>query len=406
MFSQVARCHLATPQSHRVLRQFSSSSPRQIDYTHAVVGGGVVGLAVCRALSARPGTSTLLLERHSAVGTETSSRNSEVIHAGIYYGQGALKTELCVRGRGLLYDFCRTRSVPHRQTGKWIVAQDETQREALGRIYEHAGRPGIGVPLRWVGREEARRREPDVRAEAGVLESPETGIVDSHALMLALQGEFEENGGDVALLSRVVSVEPLGGGRGWSLAVRSNDETTTITAETVINAAGLGAVDLHNMIVPSARHLRMFYAKGNYFSYGASRPRVGTLVYPAPRPGGAGLGTHLTLDMAGRIRFGPDVEWVDSPNDLAVNSARLPEAIAEIKQYLPGVDEQALTPDYAGIRPKLGERGAVVSGSGFLDFVIRKEDGFEGWINLLGIESPGLTSSLAIAEEVERLLYR
>lgn len=406
MFSQVARCHLATPQSHKVLRQFSSSSPRQIDYTHAVVGGGVVGLAVCRALSARPGTSTLLLERHSAVGTETSSRNSEVIHAGIYYGQGTLKTELCVRGRGLLYDFCRARSVPHRQTGKWIVAQDETQREALGRIYEHAGRPGIGVPLRWVGREEARRREPDVRAEAGVLESPETGIVDSHALMLALQGEFEENGGDVALLSRVVSVEPLGGGRGWSLAVRSNDETTTITAETVINAAGLGAVDLHNMIVPSARHLRMFYAKGNYFSYGASRPRVGTLVYPAPRPGGAGLGTHLTLDMAGRIRFGPDVEWVDSPNDLAVNSARLPEAIAEIKQYLPGVDEQALTPDYAGIRPKLGERGAVVSGSGFLDFVIRKEDGFEGWINLLGIESPGLTSSLAIAEEVERLLYR
>ncbi|EHA47263.1 L-2-hydroxyglutarate dehydrogenase [Pyricularia oryzae 70-15] len=389
MFSQVARCHLATPQSHRVLRQFSSSSPRQIDYTHAVVGGGVVGLAVCRALSARPGTSTLLLERHSAVGTETSSRNSEVIHAGIYYGQGTLKTELCVRGRGLLYDFCRTRSVPHRQTGKWIVAQDETQREALGRIYEHAGRPGIGVPLRWVGREEARRREPDVRAEAGVLESPETGIVDSHALMLALQGEFEENGGDVALLSRVVSVEPLGGGRGWSLAVRSNDETTTITAETVINAAGLGAVDLHNMIVPSARHLRMFYAKGNYFSYGASRPRVGTLVYPAPP-----------------TWFGPDVEWVDSPNDLAVNSARLPEAIAEIKQYLPGVDEQALTPDYAGIRPKLGERGAVVSGSGFLDFVIRKEDGFEGWINLLGIESPGLTSSLAIAEEVERLLYR
>ncbi|TLD23781.1 hypothetical protein PspLS_06841 [Pyricularia sp. CBS 133598] len=406
MFSKVARCRLAAPQSQGILRHFSLSPARQIDYTHAVVGGGVVGLAVCRALSARPGTSTLLLERHSAVGTETSSRNSEVIHAGIYYGEGTLKTELCVRGRGLLYDFCRTRSVPHRRTGKWIVAQDDTQREALEGIYHHAGRPGIGVPLRWVGRDEARRREPDVRAEAGVLESPETGIVDSHALMLALQGEFEDNGGDVALLSRLVGVEPLGGGRGWSLAVRSGDETTTITAETVVNAAGLGAVDLHNMIVPPERHLRMFYAKGNYFSYGASRPSVGTLVYPAPRPGGAGLGTHLTLDMAGRIRFGPDVEWVDSPDDLAVNSARLPEAIAEIKQYLPGVDEQALTPDYAGIRPKLGERSAVLSGSGFLDFVIRKEDGFEGWINLLGIESPGLTSSLAIAEEVKRLLYR
>ncbi|KAL8382613.1 hypothetical protein RB595_006409 [Gaeumannomyces hyphopodioides] len=399
---------------------FSSTAIRQIDYTHAVIGGGVVGLAVARSLAARAGTSTLLLERHGAVGTETSSRNSEVIHAGLYYGAGTLKTALCVRGRALLYRLCARRGVSHRRTGKWVVAQTAGQLDALRRIHDHCARLGLDVPLRWVGRDEARRREPAVRADAGVLESPETGIVDSHALMLALQGELEDSGrADVALLSRVVGVEPLAGGAGWVLRVQSNtrqegeEKETTVTAETVVNAAGHGAVDLHNMAMAHSgselRHqqpLRMFYAKGNYFSYGASRPRVGTLVYPAPEPGAGGLGTHLTLDMAGRIRFGPDVEWVDSPDDLAVNPARLPDAVREIKKYLPGVDEAALAPDYAGIRPKLGRKGAVVSGSGFVDFVVRKEDGLEGWVNLLGIESPGLTSCLAIGEMVEQLLYK
>ncbi|KAL8315099.1 hypothetical protein RB593_008599 [Gaeumannomyces tritici] len=411
------------------LRAFSSTGIRQIDYTHAVIGGGVVGLAVGRSLAARAGTSTLLLERHGAVGTETSSRNSEVIHAGLYYGAGTLKTALCVRGRGLLYDLCAERGVPHRRTGKWVVAQTRGQLEALQRIHDHCARlgrdEGLQVPLRWVGRDEARRREPDVRADAGVLESPETGIVDSHALMLALLGELEGTGrADVALLSCVVGVEPLAGGAGWALRVRSStrnqegegeEEETTVTAETVVNAAGHGAVDLHNMaIVHSSEQqqqqqqqpLRAFYAKGNYFSYGAGRPRVGTLVYPAPEPGAGGLGTHLTLDMAGRIRFGPDVEWVYSPDDLAVNPARLPDAVREIKKYLLGVDEAALAPDYAGVRPKLGRKGAVASGSGFVDFVVRKEDGLQGWVNLLGIESPGLTSCLAIGEMVEQLLYK
>ncbi|KAL8408010.1 hypothetical protein RB594_006711 [Gaeumannomyces avenae] len=410
------------------LRAFSSTGIRQIDYTHAVIGGGVVGLAVSRSLAARAGTSTLLLERHGAVGTETSSRNSEVIHAGLYYGAGTLKTALCVRGRGLLYDLCAERGVPHRRTGKWVVAQTRGQLEALQRIHDHCARlgrdEGLQVPLRWVGRDEARRREPDVRADAGVLESPETGIVDSHALMLALLGELEGTGrADVALLSCVVGVEPLAGGAGWALRVRSStrnqegegegeEEETTVTAETVVNAAGHGAVDLHNMaIVHSSEQqqqqpLRAFYAKGNYFSYGAGRPRVGTLVYPAPEPGAGGLGTHLTLDMAGRIRFGPDVEWVYSPDDLVVNPARLPDAVREIKKYLPGVDEAALAPDYAGVRPKLGRKGAVASGSGFVDFVVRKEDGLQGWVNLLGIESPGLTSCLAIGEMVEQLLYK
>lgn len=180
---------------------------------------------------------------------------------------------------------------------------------------------------------------------------------------------------------------------------------SSVTAETIVNSAGLGAVDVHNMIVPESRRKQMFYAKGNYFSYPASSPSVSTLIYPAPEPGHGGLGTHLTLDMAGRIKFGPDVEWVDSPHDLAVSTARLPQTIEEVKKYLPGLDETQLQPDYAGIRPKLGKLGAVMHGKGFVDFAIYKEEGYEGWVNLLNIESPGLTSSLAIAEKVRELLY-
>ncbi|EGS21517.1 uncharacterized protein CTHT_0033760 [Thermochaetoides thermophila DSM 1495] len=382
------------------------------DFTHAVIGGGVVGLAIAQELarrSSRPG-STLLLEQHTAVGTETSSRNSEVIHAGIYYGATSLKTELCISGKQLLYSLCEKEGIPHRRTGKWIVAQTDAQREALQRVYDFCTQE-IHVPMRWVGAEEAARREPAVRAEKGVLESPTTGIIDSHSLMMCLLGKFEDAGGTLALGSRVEAITPLGGdgSQGWKLTVRDttgSGELSTITADTLINAAGLGAVAVHNMIVPPDRRRKMFYAKGNYFSYGGSSPKVSTLIYPAPEPGHAGLGTHLTLDIGGRIKFGPDVEWVDSPEDLSVNESRLSETIREVKKYLPALDETLLRPDYAGIRPKLGRQGAVVSGKGFIDFVIQREEGYHGWINLLGIESPGLTSSLAIAEKVRKLLYQ
>lgn len=375
-----------------------------------VIGGGVIGLAIARQLSQRPESSTVLIERRSAVGTETSSRNSEVIHAGLYYGATSLKTRLCVRGKDLLYELCARHAVGHRRTGKWIVAQNAAQREALEEIHALC-RDEIGVPVRWVGEEEVRREGEGVRAEAGALESPTTGIVDSHGLMTCLQGLFEDAGGIVALNSRVEAIEPLGsappGSGGWRVDVVDavTGEPSTITSETIINAAGLGAVQVHNMITPPEHHQQLYYAKGNYFSYSASHPRISRLVYPAPEPGAGGLGTHLTLDLGGRLRFGPDVEWVDAPDDLAANGARMATAIDEIKKYLPGVDETALEPDYAGIRPKLGKKGAVGSGKGFHDFVIRKEDGYEGWINLLGIESPGLTSNLAVAEMVEELMY-
>lgn len=394
-------------------RCFSTSASRRADFTHAVIGAGVVGIAAARSLATHPsGPSTLLLERHSAVGTETSSRNSEVIHAGIYYGATSLKTALCLEGKERLYAYSEARRVPFRRTGKWIVAQNDIQVEALERMYDFCTNE-IHVPVKWVGREEAARREPEVRADRAILESPTTGIIDSHALMDSLLGDFENAGGTLALTSAVTAVRPLPGkdgtpgGGGWEIDVRdtSTGEVSTITAETIVNSAGLSSVDIHNMIVPAERRKKMYYAKGNYFSYPASKPKVDILVYPAPEPGLGGLGTHLTLDMGGRIKFGPDVEWVDSPDDLSVNKARLPEAIQQIKKFLPNIDEKLLTPDYAGIRPKLVKQGAVALGKGFVDFSIGKEEGYEGWVNLLNIESPGLTSSLAIGDMVRKILY-
>ena len=387
----------------------------------------MIGLAVARGLAARESsssTTTLLLERHGQVGTETSSRNSEVVHAGLYYGPRTLKTRLCLPGRVSLYAFCARHSVPHARVGKWVVAQDGAQREALEDLRAHcealAADPEFGAaapPVRFLSDAEARALEPAVRADAGVLESPETGIVDSHALMLALHGLFEDAGGVTALNSAVVGIEPLlsspsapPGSGGWRLTVRdaATGAESTIEAETIINSAGLGAVGIHNMIV-AGRHpertVRAHYAKGSYFSYGASAPRVRRLVYPAPSAGHAGLGTHLTLDLAGRMRFGPDAEWVEDPSDLAVSAARLPAALAEIRRYLPDVDAEALAPDYAGVRPKLGRLSGVGAGPGFQDFRVAREQGYEGWVDLLGMESPGLTSCLAVAEYVRDLLY-
>tara|TARA_R110002003_G_scaffold626_1_gene20861 strand:- start:1344 stop:2555 length:1212 start_codon:yes stop_codon:yes gene_type:complete len=386
-------------------RSFSSTIKRDADFTHAVIGGGVVGLAIARKLQARDGASTVLIEKHGSVGTETSSRNSEVIHAGLYYGADSMKTRLCLKGKEMMYELCKQHSIPHRNTGKWIVAQDDTQMEALQKVHNFA--QTIGVPTRFISKDEAKRREPDVRAEAGVLESPTTGIVDSHSLMQYLEGSFEDAGGICAFHSPVTSVSPLDNGtNGWEITTTSPDNSTsTITASTLINSAGLYAVAINNMILPPSRHKKAFYAKGSYFSYGVSRPRPSTLIYPAPVPGHGGLGTHLTLDLSGRIRFGPDVEWTDSPTDYAPNTKNLDAAIADIATYLPGVDRKAIQPDYVGIRPKLGRLSAT-SGKDFQDFWIKREEGYTGFVNLLAIESPGLTSCLAIAEEVEGLLYR
>lgn len=255
--------------------------------------------------------------------------------------------------------------------------------------------------MRFLSAIECAEREPAVRAAAGVLESPRTGIVDSHALMQYLLSAFEERGGDVALGAQVTSLAQAGATGGYEVTTADG---TTITADVVVNAAGHGAVAVQNLLLPAERHRTAYFCKGTYFSYAATRPYVRTLIYPAPEPGAGGLGTHLTLDLAGRLRFGPDIEWIDSADDLAPSAARMDAAKAAIREYLPALNPDALAVDYCGIRPKI--QPAASGGVGQVDFIIRQEDGFAGFVNCLGIESPGLTSSLAIAAEVERILYK
>ena len=307
-----------------------------------------------------------------------------------------------------MYDLCEKQNIPYRNSKKWVLSQNSDQHQELVKTHEFA--KSIGVPTHFITLSEAYAREPEVRAKEAVLESPTTGIVDSHAYMSYLESDFMSKGGDLACQTSVESVEPLNSGLGgWKIGTKSAtcSDVDWITAETFVNSAGLAAVPLSNSILPASRHVTPYYAKGSYYSYSAPRPHPNTLIYPAPTSGAAGLGTHLTLDMTGAIRFGPDVEWIDDPNDLSVNEGRLPAALNEIETYLPSIQREKVHLDYSGIRPKLGKGGAVWKGNGdgFLDFIVRKEEGFEGFVNLLGIESPGLTSSLAIANMVDGLLH-
>ena len=309
----------------------------------------------------------------------------------------------------MMYHLCEEENIPYRNTKKWVLAQNAEQYEQLQKTHDFA--KSIGVPIHFISLAEAHTREPDVLAREAVLESPTTGIVDSHAYISFLESDFIARGGDLACHTSVQSVEAIDTGkRGWRIETKSgsSSEAATITSDTLINSAGLAAVQLSNSILPESRYLKPYFAKGSYYSYSALVPKPHTLIYPAPTSGAAGLGTHLTIDMAGQIRFGPDVEWVDNPNDLAVNESRLPAALDEIETYLPSIRRDKVQLDYCGIRPKLGRGSAVASGKGdgFSDFIIQREDGFEGFINLLGIESPGLTSSLAIGDMIYNLLYR
>ena len=310
----------------------------------------------------------------------------------------------------MLYALCRRENIEHRNCKKWIVAQNDQQMGELEKVHSFAR--SIGVPTRFISRREAHDREPDVRARAGVLESESTGIVDAHGLMSYLEGAFQSLGGELAYRTSVTGLTHLPNGE-YAITTTdpsSPEEPTTITTSTLINSAGLFAIPLSNMLLPPAHHQTPYYAKGTYYSYYAPFPKPSTLIYPAPKPGSPGLGTHLTLDLASppQIRFGPDVEWVSSPTDYTPSKTGLAAALDEIEDYLPGLQRDRIAVDYCGIRPKLGKAGAVGGGQGFLDFVIRHEadKGYEGFVNLLGIESPGLTSCLAIGEMVEGILYR
>ncbi|KAA8915934.1 hypothetical protein TRICI_001948 [Trichomonascus ciferrii] len=369
---------------------------RPSDFSHVVIGGGVVGLAVAARLSRRAANSVLLLERHVDLGTETSSRNSEVIHAGIYYPPESLRTKLCIRGKEMIYEAGRKYGVELQNCGKWVVAQTDREAEHLNKLYERSRI--TGVPLEWINPEKAKSIEPAVIARKAILNSPTTGIISAHSLMKLYEAEMENNGAEVALGTSVDKIEYEGDSEGgYIVHCDSGGEKTDIKADRVVNSAGHGAVAISNSLLPPERQLKAYFAKGNYFSYNASRPKVSRLIYPCPSDH-ASLGTHLTLDLGGKIKFGPDLEWVENAEDVQVNGRNLEPAIKEINRYLEGVDPSALTPDYAGIRPKIRGDGAQ-----FQDFVIREEHGFPGFINLLNIESPGLTASMAIAEEVDSL---
>lgn len=353
------------------------------------MGGGVVGLAIARRL-AESGREVMLAEAADSLGTGISSRNSEVIHAGIYYPPGSLKATLCVSGKISLYDYCENNSIPHRGCGKVIVATDAGEAAALPGIQATAATNG--VELTWLSGDEIAVMEPEIRARAGLL-SPTTGIIDSHALMRSLQRDAEHAGAGVVLACPALGGRPRGDGFVVRLGGTGQLE---VECRWVVNAAGLGAVALAKRLgQPGVPQLHL--AKGNYFT-ATGNPGFSHLVYPVPQQ--AGLGVHLTLDLAGSMRFGPDVEWIDH-EDYAVDGSRATAFYAAIRRYWPGLPDGSLHPDFAGIRPKLQAPGQPAQ-----DFSIEgpAQHGHPGLINLFGIESPGLTACLSIADHVAWLM--
>ncbi len=354
-----------------------------------VAGAGVVGLAVARAL-AMAGREVIVLEAAEAIGTETSSRNSEVIHAGIYYPAGSLMARFCVAGRRALYPYCSEKGVPHINCGKLIVATNAQEDAMLAGIKQRAEANGV-EGMRVLTTAEAVALEPNLVCTSALL-SPSTGIIDSHGFMVALHGDAENAGAVAAFFSPVLSGRVAG--RGIELDVGGADPMT-LRCRLLVNSAGLHAPRLAGQIsgMPADRVPQIYYAKGNYFTLTGRSP-FSRLIYPVPVPGG--LGVHLTVDLGGQARFGPDVEWVDTL-DYTVDPTRSDSFYAAVRKYWPGLKDGALQPGYSGIRPKIVPKGAPGQ-----DFVVQgpQVHGVPGLINLFGIESPGLTASLAIADHV------
>lgn len=365
-----------------------------------VIGAGVVGLAVARAL-AQAGREVLVVEAEAAIGTGVSARNSEVIHAGLYYEPGSLKSRLCIRGNQLMYAYCAQRHVPHRRCGKLVVAPDAAGAARLSAFAERARAQGVG-DLRQLGAAEVHELEPDLRCHAALL-SPSSGIVDSHGLMTALLADAEAAGALLAVASPLLAASKTV--EGWRIRCGGNDDQIELECRWLVNCAGLQAqaVAARMQGFDAAAIPQRHLARGHYFSLTGRAP-FKRLIYPMPVDGG--LGVHLTLDLGGQARFGPDVQWLADPGDdasldYAVDPRRGDVFYDAVRSYWPGLPDGALTPAYSGIRPKLSGPGAPAR-----DFVIAgpRDHGCDGVVQLFGIESPGLTASLAIAEVVASMV--
>ena len=371
----------------------------------AVIGAGVVGLAIARAL-ALSGRDVIIIESADGIGTGTSSRNSEVIHAGIYYPNNSLKALMCVRGRKLLYEYCQSHGVEHRRIGKLLVATTDDQLKPLDKLRASAAANGVD-DLEAVDRASLKKMEPELRAVGAYL-SPSTGIIDSHGLMLSYQGDAEDAGAMIAFNSPVIKGHIENNAITLSIG---GAEPMALSCQTVINSAGLFAQHIAASLdgMPRERVPPCHFAKGNYFTLSGRAP-FSRPIYPIPEA--AGLGIHLTLDLGGQAKFGPDVEWInDKPwledanhianIDYTVDSSRNPRFYEAIRTYWPGLPDDALLPGYAGMRPKIQAPDEAAK-----DYMIQgpNDHGVNGLVNLYGIESPGLTSSLAIAEEILRKL--
>ncbi|KAG2736818.1 hypothetical protein G9P44_000908 [Scheffersomyces stipitis] len=394
-------------------RSFCSSSRYCSDFSHVVIGGGVVGTAIAAELSEVAGNSVLLVEKNEDLGMETTSRNSEVIHAGLYYPQLSLKGQLCIRGKNKIYEANDKGlfQVALQKCGKWVVAQNESEEAYLEKLYQNSR--DLGVPVSMISASEAKRKYPLIRAEAGALNSPTTGIISAHELTTFYQSKVENNDGTIALNTRVVDIGPNLATPNYTLRLVDIDGSDMeVTTDNVVNSAGLYAQKIANLVLPPDRQYQSYFAKGSYFSF---QPEVALshskitdkLIYPCPNPNASSLGTHLTIDLGGQIRFGPDLEWLDiddaSEIDYRASTSNLDAAYKAIQTYFPSVTPGSLQPSYSGVRPKL--LSAADSKKHFADFVIKEEDGFPGFVNLLGIESPGLTASWAIADYVKEIYH-
>lgn len=393
------------------LRHFHTSAVLQSDFSHVVIGGGVVGTAIAAELQEQPGNEVLLIDKNEQLGMETTSRNSEVIHAGIYYPPNSLKSKLCIAGKNKIYDAWAKGNfqVALKQCGKWVVAQTDKEAEYLEKINNIAKE--VSVPVNFISPTKAKAKYPLIRAETAILESPTTGIISSHDYTLFHQARFESNNGTIGLNTELTDLEYNKGTSNYTLRLESDAGEMELTSDNVVNAAGLYAAQVSNLLLPKERQYQGYFAKGNYFSY-LPTTSIGkitdVLIYPCPNPNASSLGTHLTFDLGGQLRFGPDLEWLDIKRaediDYTPNPQNLKEAYKAIKTYFPSITPDSLHPSYSGVRPKIYSLEENMKK--FADFEIKQEPGYPGFVNLLGMESPGLTASWAIGEYVKDLYHK